>query len=61
MVGTVRCAVPARVQRAEQNVQAINRQPHSFRRLTLRLATGTAQRTVPTDFGVWVEFDLDKI
>ena len=33
---------------------AISRQPHSFRRLTLRLATGTAQRTVPTDFGVRV-------
>jgi hypothetical protein len=31
---------------------------HSFRRLTLRSATGTAQRAIPTHFGVRVKLEL---
>jgi hypothetical protein len=52
MVGTARCAVPARSvalggTRANTRVLA----PH-FRRLTLRSATGTALRAIPTaDWG----------
>jgi hypothetical protein len=48
MVGTSRCDVPARV--SERGMKDIS--GHAlctwFRRLTLRSATGTAQRAVPT-------------
>jgi hypothetical protein len=48
MVGTARCAVPARSEaeggtRAKTRVLLIR-----YRRLTLRSATGTAQRAIPT-------------
>jgi hypothetical protein len=48
MVGTARCAVPARSEapggmRARTRVLAPR-----FHRLTLRSATGTAQRAIPT-------------
>jgi len=55
MVGTARCTVPARAERAEQIVQGFTHAPHSFRRLTLRSATGTAQRAIPTNFGFRVK------
>jgi hypothetical protein len=48
MVGTARCAVPARSE-AEGGTRAKTRVSASrFRRLTLRSATGTAQRAIPT-------------
>jgi hypothetical protein len=46
-VGMARCAVPARESgRNEPEVGYVG--PGSFRRLTLRSATGTAQRAIPT-------------
>src|SRR5262245_8761339 len=47
MVGTARCAVLARVQRAERTVQN-----SEFTRLRFRV---TAQRAVPTNFGFRVQ------
>jgi hypothetical protein len=49
MVGTARCAVPAR-SAAKGGTNVVNRAlaPIRFRRLTLRSATGTAQRAIPT-------------
>ena len=51
LVGTARCAVPARAERAEQIVQGFYARQRLFRRLTLRSATGTAQRAIPANFG----------
>jgi hypothetical protein len=47
-VGTARCAVPARVPAGGRNVVGGSSDVVRFRRLTLRSATGTAQRAVPT-------------
>jgi hypothetical protein len=48
MVGTARCAVPARSE-AEGGTRVKTRvSVPRFRRLTLRSATGTAQRAIPT-------------
>jgi hypothetical protein len=50
LVGTSRCDVPAR-QRSEGGTQAKTRVlAIRLRRLTLRSATGTAQRAIPTGF-----------
>jgi hypothetical protein len=43
-----RCAVPARVSAGGPNVVSRTSDGVRFRRLTLRSATGTAQRAVPT-------------
>jgi hypothetical protein len=45
-------AVPARAKRAEQIVQGHYARQPSFRRLTLRPTTETAQRAIPTNIGV---------
>ena len=55
VVGTARCAVTARVQRAERIVGDTGVGSDSFRRLTLRSATGTAQRAIPTNLGIRVQ------
>ena len=47
-VGTARCAVPARIPAGGRNVVCGPSAVIRFRRLTLRWATGTAQRAVPT-------------
>jgi len=47
-VGTARCAVRAPTGRCEPVATSRPPHPYGFRRLTLRSATGTAQRTVPT-------------
>jgi len=47
-VGTARCAVPARVSAGGPNVVSRALAVVWFRRLTLRSATGTAQRAIPT-------------
>ena len=46
-VGMARCAFPACDSRRNEPVEATIG-PDSFRRLTLRSATGTAQRAIPT-------------
>jgi hypothetical protein len=47
-VGMARCAVSARVQRAERMERAAQSWVYRFRRLTFCSATETAQRTVST-------------
>ena len=49
-VGTSRCDVSARVQRAERTWAGHTFGGFAFLRLTLRSATGTAQRAIPTTF-----------
>jgi len=51
MVGAARCAVPARIITGGTDVVGRPLAVVSFRRLTLRSATRTAQRTVPTWMG----------
>ena len=52
---TARRAVPGRVQRAERMVGDLDGGVDLFRRLTLRSATGTAQRAIPTNFGFRIQ------